>query len=132
MTVNDAVIGTRILVSVGSAGRVHRAQGALQDIRGIRSMFLHDIVRERNRQAFCDESRSLFPLRRSNQVGRAEFVVISPSPPVRELFQRAVVVRFVGDGRARTVLTLCLREGSRRRSQRDQANHQDSHVSSSE
>jgi len=52
MTVNDAVICTRVPVLIGGAGRAHRTQNALQDIRRIRGRFLHDVMRERNRQAF--------------------------------------------------------------------------------
>ena len=128
MTVNDAVICTGVLVSIGGAGRKHRIECALQDIGGIRGSFLRDVVRERDRQAFRRQSEGLFPLRRRDQVGGAKLVVFAPSSPVRELVHRAVVVRFVRYGRARIALTACLRDGSRHGSQRDQADHQDSHV----
>ena len=39
MTVNDAMIRTRVLVLIGGACRTHRTQNALQDIRCIRGMF---------------------------------------------------------------------------------------------
>jgi hypothetical protein len=130
MTMNDAVICARVLVSIGGAGRQHRIQDALQDIGCIRGTLLHDIMRERNRQAFCNQSHGLFSLRRSDQVGGAEFVVTSPSSPVREFFQPTAEVFFICHGRARTALTQCLRDGSCHRSKRDQTYRQDSHVPS--
>lgn len=113
-------------VPVGRTG----FQGALQDIGGIRSMFLRDIVRERNRHAFRNQSEGLFPLRRSDQVGGTELVVISPSSPVRELFHPTAKVFFIRHGRARTALTQRRRDGRCHRSKRDQTHHQDFHVSS--
>ena len=44
MAVNHAMIGARILVSIGGACRTHIAENTLQDIRRIRSFFLDDIV----------------------------------------------------------------------------------------
>jgi len=67
----------------------------------VNDVFLENRVLEGYRDPLLHERRGLLSFGGSYQVRRAEFVVLSPSPPVRQLFHRLVEFCFGGDRLAR-------------------------------
>ena len=128
MAVTHPMVRARVLVSVRGASRIDVAENALEDVGRIRSLFLHDIVGQRYAHALFSQRHRLLPFGRRDKVGGAEFVVFSPSAPVRKFLHRPAEILLRCNRLASIARTLCIVDGNTgHKHDSDQTTHQDFH-----
>ena len=90
-------VGVAVIVDgepIGGAGRGRLGDHVLVGREVVFSLDRVDVGRQRHRDPVLDERGRLPALGRGDQVQRADFVVLAPAPPVRELGLPALVLRF--------------------------------------
>ncbi len=82
VAMNDAMIGSAVLISVQTHSRAYRNERTLQYGWSVHSLLLNDVVRQGDRDSFFHQCGRLLALRRGDEVRCAEFVLFSPASPV--------------------------------------------------